>query len=86
MTGCTLRPSLTSPPKSEVQEKLEKKVNSIEMKDPAAAKELQKVLLDRAHGFLSKGSPLVRLVAAEHEINTGDAKPFKEIFRRVPEV
>ena len=74
------------PPKSEVQEKLEKKVNSIEMKDSAAAKELQKVLLDRAHGFLSKRSPLVRLVAAEHEINTRGAKPFKEGFRRLPEV
>ena len=25
-------------------------------------------------------------LSAEHEIDTGDGKPFKEVFRRVPEV
>jgi hypothetical protein len=68
-----------------VQQKLEDKVGKIEMKDPAAAEDLRKVLLERSKGFLSKGSPMIRLVEAEHEIDTGDAKPFKEVFRRVPE-
>ena len=69
-----------------VQQKLQAKVDDISMKDPQAATNLRKVLLDRSHGFLSKGSPLVKLVEAEHEIDTGESKPFKEVFRRVPEV
>jgi hypothetical protein len=68
-----------------VQQKLEEKVGRIAMKDPVAVKSLQEVLLARSRGFLSKGSPMSSSVEAEHEIDTGDAKPFKEVFRRVPE-
>jgi hypothetical protein len=68
-----------------VREKLEGKIKKISMKDPAATEELSQVLRERSKGFLSKGSPMTRLVEAEHEIDTGDAKPFKEIYYRVPE-
>ena len=55
------------------------------MKDPATSKNLQEMLLERSQDFFSNGTPMIRLVEAEHEIDTSNSKSFKEVFCRVPE-
>ena len=62
--------------------KVEEKLSNSQMLSPGYASALAKVVRSRMGFFLSKGSAISRLVEVEHEIDTGEARPFKEPFQR----